>query len=161
MKLAERLRGPTSLLALAASYVMTRPRAAIPALRAALAVGIRVRRAPVLAPNSTLLVRPDELAAVCSLVSDTHLVAPRRSPCELDHEPEQWPWGPLPTSSDLTAGVRRTLEHIARHAPRTVVWCGDEVDSGEPEEWREWKKAVVQLSPGERIELFEGAAVEG
>jgi large subunit ribosomal protein L23 len=25
---------------------------------------------------------------------------------------------------------------------------------------RSWKKAVVQLSPGERIELFEGAAVE-
>jgi large subunit ribosomal protein L23 len=26
---------------------------------------------------------------------------------------------------------------------------------------RSWKKAIVQLSPGERIELFEGAAVEG
>jgi large subunit ribosomal protein L23 len=26
---------------------------------------------------------------------------------------------------------------------------------------RAWKKAVVQLAPGERIELFEGAAVEG
>ncbi len=26
---------------------------------------------------------------------------------------------------------------------------------------RSWKKAVVQLSPGQRIELFEGAAVEG
>jgi large subunit ribosomal protein L23 len=25
---------------------------------------------------------------------------------------------------------------------------------------RSWKKAVVQLAPGERIELFEGAAVE-
>ncbi len=25
---------------------------------------------------------------------------------------------------------------------------------------RAWKKAVVQLAPGERIELFEGAAVE-
>jgi large subunit ribosomal protein L23 len=25
---------------------------------------------------------------------------------------------------------------------------------------RGWKKAVVQLAPGERIELFEGAAVE-
>ena len=25
---------------------------------------------------------------------------------------------------------------------------------------RAWKKAVVQLSPGQRIELFEGAAVE-
>jgi large subunit ribosomal protein L23 len=26
---------------------------------------------------------------------------------------------------------------------------------------RSWKKAVVQLAPGERIEIFEGAAVEG
>jgi len=26
---------------------------------------------------------------------------------------------------------------------------------------RSWKKAIVQLGPGERIELFEGAAVEG
>jgi large subunit ribosomal protein L23 len=26
---------------------------------------------------------------------------------------------------------------------------------------RSWKKAVVHLAPGERIELFEGAAVEG
>ncbi len=26
---------------------------------------------------------------------------------------------------------------------------------------RAWKKAVVQLAPGQRIELFEGAAVEG
>lgn len=25
---------------------------------------------------------------------------------------------------------------------------------------RAWKKAIVQLAPGERIELFEGAAVE-
>ena len=24
-----------------------------------------------------------------------------------------------------------------------------------------WKKAIVKLAPGERIELFEGAAVEG
>jgi large subunit ribosomal protein L23 len=26
---------------------------------------------------------------------------------------------------------------------------------------RGWKKAVVQLAPGQRIELFEGAAAEG
>jgi large subunit ribosomal protein L23 len=26
---------------------------------------------------------------------------------------------------------------------------------------RAWKKAVVQVAPGERIELFEGAAAEG
>ena len=26
---------------------------------------------------------------------------------------------------------------------------------------RAWKKAIVQLAPGERIELFEGAAAEG
>ena len=26
---------------------------------------------------------------------------------------------------------------------------------------RAWKKAIVQLAPGQRIELFEGAAAEG
>jgi large subunit ribosomal protein L23 len=26
---------------------------------------------------------------------------------------------------------------------------------------RSWRKAIVQLAPGERIELFEGAAAEG
>ena len=26
---------------------------------------------------------------------------------------------------------------------------------------RSWRKAIVQLGPGERIELFEGAAAEG
>jgi large subunit ribosomal protein L23 len=26
---------------------------------------------------------------------------------------------------------------------------------------RSWKKAIVQLAPGQRIELFEGAAAEG
>jgi large subunit ribosomal protein L23 len=26
---------------------------------------------------------------------------------------------------------------------------------------RAWKKAIVQLLPGQRIELFEGAAAEG
>jgi large subunit ribosomal protein L23 len=26
---------------------------------------------------------------------------------------------------------------------------------------RSWKKAIVQLAPGESIELFEGAAIEG
>jgi large subunit ribosomal protein L23 len=25
---------------------------------------------------------------------------------------------------------------------------------------RTWKKAIVELAPGERIELFEGAAIE-
>ncbi len=28
-------------------------------------------------------------------------------------------------------------------------------------ETRAWKKAVIQLAPGERIDLFEGAAAEG
>ncbi len=32
------------------------------------------------------------------------------------------------------------------------------VDTGRT---RSWKKAVVELAPGETIELFEGAAVEG
>jgi large subunit ribosomal protein L23 len=26
---------------------------------------------------------------------------------------------------------------------------------------RSWKKAIVELAPGETIELFEGAAIEG
>jgi hypothetical protein len=155
VKLAERLRGPMSLLTLSASYVMSRPRAALPAARAALAMGIRVRRAPILRSYHGLLVSLDELDPVCSLVSDTHVVAPRRSPCELDHGPEQWPWGPLPTSHELTDGLRRVLEHLARHAPRTVVWCGDEVDSGEPDEWREWKKAVDAV-PGLAHRLVPG-----
>jgi large subunit ribosomal protein L23 len=45
----------------------------------------------------------------------------------------------------LTAKVRAKPKRRGLHRGRT----------------RSWKKAVVQLSPGERIEMFEGAAVEG
>src|SRR5262245_10631406 len=138
----ERLRGPASLVALSASYILRRPAAAWPAAKIAFQVGMRARAAPVLRPDPSLLVEPEELVPVCSLVSDTHVVAPRKTPCELDHEPWQWPWGAMPTSDELTSGVQRILEHLARHAPRTVVWCGDEVDSGDPVEWRQWRSAI-------------------
>ena len=138
----ERLRGVQQLVELSLSYVARRPRAALPAAKVALQTGLRVRRAPVLHHDDSVLANLDELVPVCSLVSDTHLVAARQIPCELVHEPEQWPWGAMPSDADLTGGVRRILAHVARHGPRTVVWCGDETDSGEPAEWREWKKAV-------------------
>ena len=121
----------------------------------ALHVGLRAQRAPVLRPTADLLVDARELEAVCSLVSDTHLVASRRSPCELEHEPEQWPWGAMPMEDDLAQGLVRLLEHLARHAPRTVVWCGDEVDTGDPAEWRLWN-AAVQAVPGLAHRLVPG-----
>jgi large subunit ribosomal protein L23 len=46
-------------------------------------------------------------------------------------------------SSVRTAKVRAKPKRRGLHSGRT----------------RGWKKAVVQLAPGERIELFEGAAV--
>lgn len=155
MGLSDRLRGPLSLVTLSASYIVRRPRAAWPAAKTALQMGLRVRRAPVLRHAPRVLASLDELEPVVSLVSDTHLVEARQTPCELENEPEQWPWGALPTDAELTPGVRRVLEHIARHAPRTVVWCGDEVDSGEPAEWREWKKAVDAV-PGLAHRLIPG-----
>jgi hypothetical protein len=79
---------------------------------------------------------------VCSLISDTHIVAAGRTPCELEQDPDQWPWPIAPTREHLVDGVRRALEHIAAHSPRTVIWCGDEVDSGDPAEWRQWRAAV-------------------
>jgi large subunit ribosomal protein L23 len=47
-------------------------------------------------------------------------------------------------ASVRTATVRPKPKRRGVHAGRT----------------RGWKKAVVQLAPGDRIELFEGAAVE-
>lgn len=155
MAARDRFRGPVSLVALSASYVLRRPAAAIPAARIAFQVGMRARAAPVLRPDRDLFVQPDDIVPVCSLVSDTHVVAPRKSPCELDHEPWQWTWGPLPTSDELTMGVRRVLEHLGRHAPRTVVWCGDEVDTGDPVEWRRWQSAVDAV-PGLAHRLVPG-----
>jgi hypothetical protein len=148
------LRGPVSLLALSASFALQRPSAALPALRVALRVGLRARQAPRLEPDPSVLASPGELVPVCSLVSDTHLVGPRRAPCELELEPEQWPGVP-PTADELTPGLRRVLEHLARHAPRTVVWCGDVVDTGDPDEWRQWR-AVVSAVPGLAHRLVPG-----
>lgn len=137
-----RLRAPASLLALTASYIARRPRAAVPAAQIALRVGVQVRNAPILRVDHGVLARADELAPVCSLVSDTHVVANGRSPCELEQDPEQWPWPVAPTREHLAEGVGRLLAHVRDHAPRTVVWCGDEVDSGDPAEWRQWRAAV-------------------
>jgi predicted phosphodiesterase len=141
MAVRDHLRGPVSLLALSASYALRKPTAALPALRVAMKLAMRARSAPRLRRDRGLLASPDEIVPVVSLVSDTHLVAPRRSPCELDLEPEQW-LGALPTADELTPGLRRLLEHLARHAPRTVIWCGDVVDSGDPDEWRAWRDAT-------------------
>jgi hypothetical protein len=137
-----RLRAPASLLALTASYVARRPRAALGAAQIAWRVGKAVRNAPILRLDHSILAHTDELVAACSLISDTHIVAAGRTPCELEHEPEQWPWPIAPTREHLVGGVRRLLEHVAEHAPRTVIWCGDEVDSGDPAEWRQWKSAI-------------------
>lgn len=150
-----RLRGPISLLALSSSFALRRPGALLPAAAFALRVGIRVRRAPVLVPYRDLLKPGRDWQPVCSLVSDTHLVEPHRSPVELDHEPEQWRWGAVPMRDELTSGLQRVLEHLARHSPRTVVWCGDAVDSGEPAEWREWRMAVDAV-PGLTHRLVPG-----
>ncbi len=135
MGLFDRLRGPASLLAMSAWYVAARPRAALPAARIALQVGMRVRRAPILRTRPALLVDPEELTEVCSLVSDTHIVANRKTLAELVLDPGQWPWTQLPSADEISRGLARVLEHLARHAPRTVVWCGDEVDTGADAEW--------------------------
>ncbi|HEY5922988.1 MAG TPA: metallophosphoesterase [Kofleriaceae bacterium] len=140
-----RLRAPASLLALTASYVARRPRAAFPAAQIAWRVGTQVRKAPILRVDRRLLAEPAELVPVVSLISDTHLVAAGRTPCELEQDPEQWPHPIAPTRDHLVDGVRRLLEHVADHSPRTVVWCGDEVDSGDPVEWRQWRIAVAAV----------------
>lgn len=51
-------------------------------------------------------------------------------------------------------GVRVTAVRTARVRPKPKRRG---VHSGST---RGWKKAIVQLAPGERIELFEGAAAE-
>jgi len=68
---------------------------------AAARIGVRVRRAPVLHPSPAIFSDPRDLAPVCTLISDTHLVAPGRSPCELEEDPSQWPHGELPTRASL------------------------------------------------------------
>ena len=101
-----------------------------------------VRRAPVLRRMPALLAHPDELTQVCTLVSDTHVIAPGATLCELDSDPGQWPWNTIPTDDDMADGLRRVLEHVVKNGPHTVIWCGDEVDTGEPAEWQQWRSIV-------------------
>jgi hypothetical protein len=42
----------------------------------------------------------------------------------------------------MATGLTRVLEHVRQHAPHTVIWCGDEVDTGDPAEWGRWRRAV-------------------
>jgi len=149
-QLRDQLRGPASLLALSASYVVGRTaersaaaerglrklgasleRAAIGAA-AAIRIGRQVRHAPVLRSRPGLLARPDELVPVCTLISDTHVIAPGQAPCELEVDPGQWPWRDMPSCEAIAAGLERVLVHARQHGPHTVIWCGDEVDTGDP-----------------------------
>ncbi len=151
MALQDRLRGPASLVALSASYVagagtarglgQSVRRAALGAA-VAIQIGRQVRNAPVLRSQPGLIVRADEVAPVCTLLSDTHVLAPGRIPCELEADPGQWPWREVPTSQVVATGLARVLAHAARHAPHTVIWCGDEVDTGELAEWQQWREIV-------------------
>lgn len=108
----------------------------------ALRIGRQVRNAPVLRSQPGLIVRADELTPVCTLISDTHVLAPGRTPCELEVDPGQWPWREVPTSEAVAMGLGRVLSHVVRHGPHTVIWCGDEVDTGDPAEWRQWREIV-------------------
>jgi hypothetical protein len=150
----DRLRGPASLVALSASYVARAPAGrrlgklgaslgrATSGAAAAIRIGRLVRNAPVLRSHAALIAPAQELAPVCALISDSHVLAPGATPCELDVDPGQWPWRAAPTSADVTAALARVLDHVAAHGPRTVVWCGDEVDTGDPREWHEWRRVV-------------------
>src|SRR5262249_44360298 len=60
-----------------------------------------------------------------------------------------------PTSADLADGLARVLAAIACDAPRTVVWCGDEVDTGDPAEWGVWRTAIAR-APGLAHRLVPG-----
>jgi hypothetical protein len=141
MAFLDRLRGPAALLKLAAAYVKQQPARALPALRVAIEVGVRVRRAPILSADKSLL--GGELVEVCSLVSDTHVCLD--VPFELPYDPGQWPWQELLTGDEIAAGLVRVLEHIVRRAPRTVIWCGDEVDTGAREEWARLRDVITSV----------------
>jgi Calcineurin-like phosphoesterase len=153
------LRGPASLLALSAAYVVGRSADAVSRERGlgklaaslgravsgaavAIQIGRQVRHAPILRSSPSLLARPDELTPVATLISDTHVVAPGQALCELEVDPGQWPWRNAPTSDDVAAGLARVLDHVRKHGPHTVIWCGDEVDSGDPAEWQQWRQIV-------------------
>ena len=151
----ERLGGPASLIALSASYVAGRTaerglgaslRRAAGGAADAFRIGRQVRNAPVLRPLPSLVARGEELVPVCTLISDTHVVADAQRPCELVADPSQWPLRDAPTSEVIAAGLARVLAHVVAHGPHTVIWCGDEVDTGEPAEWRAWRQ-VVDAAP--------------
>jgi len=172
-----------SLVTLAGSYVLRRPATTIAGARAglppvlalsaipsallwgaalattggaqALRIGVRVRRVPVLRPSRAIFVDAHELAPVCTLISDTHLVAPGRTPCELEEDRAQWPYPTLPTRHSIIGALRRVLRHVAKHAPSTVLWCGDEVDTGDDAEWDAWAE-VVDSVPGLSHRLLPG-----
>ncbi|MEO8548643.1 MAG: metallophosphoesterase [Kofleriaceae bacterium] len=118
-------------------------------------IAVRVRRAPTLRARPSLLTRSEDLTTVCTLISDCHVVAEAHTPCELEVDPGQWPWRDVPTSADMTRGLRHVLEDVVRRAPRTVVWCGDEVDTGDASEWKQWR-AVVDAVPGLTHRLVPG-----
>jgi hypothetical protein len=164
VRILDTLRAPASLVALSAHYVVGRSASGAPdaarrgwrnlgstvgraasGAAAAIRIGRQVRNAPVLRSLPTLLAHPDELTPVCTLISDTHVTAPGHALCELEADPGQWPWHETPTSDDVAAGLRRVLEHALRHGPRTVIWCGDEVDSGSPAEWAQWRQIVDEV----------------
>jgi 3',5'-cyclic AMP phosphodiesterase CpdA len=156
--LSDHLRGPSALLTLSASYVVGRSAEGVAerGLRKlgksfararsgaaeAFRIGRQVRNAPVLRSLPALIAHPDELTPVCTLISDTHVTAPGHVPCELEADPGQWPWRKVPVSEEVAAGLGRVLEHARQHAPHTVIWCGDEVDTGDPAEWRRWRQIV-------------------
>jgi hypothetical protein len=157
--LHDHLRAPASLLALSASYVVghsaeplvderglrklgaSLARAAIGAA-AAIRIGWQVRNAPILRSRPSLLARRADLVPVCTLLSDTHVTAPGHALCELEADPGQWPWRQMPTADEVAAGLARVLAHARRHGPHTVIWCGDEVDTGDPAEWQQWRQVV-------------------
>jgi hypothetical protein len=171
MDVPDAARGPLSLLALGTSFALRHPAriaraafAALPvplalavmpaaaawsalvtarALASAIRIGHRVRSAPILHPHRGLVVPLARIAPLCSLVSDTHVTAGRRPPCELVLDAGQWPFRDVPATDDLTRGLADLLGHIRDHAPRTVIWCGDEVDTGSPAEWAEWRSAIA------------------
>jgi len=173
MQVPDAARGPLSLVTLGASFLLRQPArmvrdafaelplpvalavmpaaavwstaVAVRALATAIRIGHRVRSAPVLVPDRRLIAPVGELAPLCSLISDTHLTADGAAPCELVIDPGQWPFREVPTTGQLTAAIRDLLGHIRDHAPRTVIWCGDEVDTGAPAEWQQWRAAIAAV----------------
>jgi len=162
-QLRDHLRGPASLLALSAAYVVGRSASELAAAErglgklsaslgraaagaaAAIRIGRQVRNAPVLRTRPEIVARHDDLEPVCTLVSDSHVGVPGHTPCELEADPGQWPWRALPTGAAVSDGLVRVLDHVHRHAPRTVIWCGDEVDTGDAAEWQAWRQVIDRV----------------